>query len=469
MPQPTNPATASLGSFQPSELGLLATVAAIATALCLAIATSYAQGRQASRFLVQGEAQVLFSRLKAAVKEAPAPPSQQVLLQVLEESRAAGLLYVALVRRDGVPVLAAGKLQPGEGGLMRLSPGDVRTRDGLATGLSEPLPPRHRQQQPAFALSGEEPFEQPLEPGFPPPGRPPGPGHPFPEPFQPPPPAGGPLPEPAGPTHHLLIQFTPVLANRVLDSARTTLAVGGLAFVALILSGLWAGRLMRHRDALVRRLEHERHLGALGEMSAVLAHEIRNPLASLKGHAQLLAAALAEESPQRAKANRVVAETLRLEKLTTDLLSFVRSGSVEPVEVDPAKLLREIAAGFEGARVQVHLAGAPERWRFDPDRIRQVLLNLLENALQASGDAAPAEVSVRVGSGALLFEVRDHGPGIPPGDEQRIFEPFYTRKARGTGLGLAVANRIVAQHGGTLTALNHPEGGALFRASIPRS
>lgn len=138
----SNPESLPSRSFQPSELGLLATVAAIAIALCLAIATSHTQGRQASELLVQGEAQVLFSRLRAVLKEAPAPPSPQVLQQALEENRSAGLLYVALVRRDGLPVLSAGRIDAPDGALPRLSPGDVRTAGGLAIGLSEPLPPK---------------------------------------------------------------------------------------------------------------------------------------------------------------------------------------------------------------------------------------------------------------------------------------------------------------------------------------
>ena len=103
--------------------------------------------------------------------------------------------------------------------------------------------------------------------------------------------------------------------------------------------------------------------------------------------------------------------------------------------------------------------------------MHEVLGNLLRNALQAVEEQPPdgqrVEASVGRANGALLFAVRDSGAGVPPGDEERIFEPFLTTKVHGTGLGLAVARRIVEMHGGSITVRNHPEGGAEFRVAIP--
>src|SRR5262249_30131974 len=136
--------------------------------------------------------------------------------------------------------------------------------------------------------------------------------------------------------------------------------------------------LVRQREERTR--ERERRLASLGEMSAVLAHEIRNPLASLKGNAQLLAASLDDKA--RTKAERVVADAKRLEQLTTDLLAFVRTGDLQRAPSAPGALVRE-AAGSVDATIAVEDAAAPQAWSLDAARIRQVLVNLFDNAVAA--------------------------------------------------------------------------------------
>jgi two-component system sensor histidine kinase HydH len=204
-------------------------------------------------------------------------------------------------------------------------------------------------------------------------------------------------------------------------------------------------------------------------MSAVLAHEIRNPLASLKGHAQLLALRLDPETRERRKADRVVSEAKRLENLVTDLLAFTRSAPIERKPVDPAKLLRTAVREVGAERFTTEDANAPAEWSLDADRIRQALTNLLRNAAQAVPDGPRAEAMVALENGRLVFTIRDHGEGLASGDEERVFEPFYTTRTHGTGLGLAVASRIADMHDGSITAANHPDGGAEFRLAIPRS
>lgn len=264
----------------------------------------------------------------------------------------------------------------------------------------------------------------------------------------------------------LLIEFDPIDANALRSDARRGLAVGAVVAVVLLLIAIALIRYVLRQEALERKLEHKRRLASLGEMSAVLAHEIRNPIASLKGNAQLLVRMLPEGDKPRAKADRVVGEAERLEKLTNDLLEFARSGEIDRAPVDPAALLRDVASEVDG-EIEIDTEGAPDRWALDVRRIRQVLGNLLDNAVQASaGEPVTARATLR--DGALELSVRDRGGGIDAEDLERIFEPFYTRKTRGTGLGLAVARRLVEGHGGTLVARNHPEGGAMFIATIPK-
>src|SRR5262249_51492106 len=158
-------------------------------------------------------------------------------------------------------------------------------------------------------------------------------------------------------------------------------------------------RVVLHREALERALEQDRRLAGLGRMSAILAHEVRNPLASLKGNAQLLAMALPEGDRTRARADRVVAEAIRLETLTNDLLEFVKPGMLRRDQADPAALLRDAAAGLPepppgraAIAPEVDAAAAPPSWPLDRDRMRQVLTNLLDNARSA----ATARVAARV-------------------------------------------------------------------------
>ena len=299
-------------------------------------------------------------------------------------------------------------------------------------------------------------------------------------------------PAPPGPAFArpvLVLEFEPVVAEEMVARARRALAVSSIGAAVLMLAALVFWRLSQRFEATERRMLEQRRLSVLGEMSAVLAHEIRNPLASLKGHAQLLAERLGTGTAERAKAERVVAESLRMEALTSDLLDFARSGPLDVRPADPVALVRGSAeAAGAGEAVRVDDAGAPATWPLDEPRIRQVLMNLLSNAVQSSAGTAPQgsgttppvsgtappfsgttspEVRVGVEDGRLVIEVRDHGPGLPEGEAERIFDPFYTTRTTGTGLGLPVARRIVEAHGGSLRAENHAGGGAVFRLEIP--
>jgi two-component system, NtrC family, sensor histidine kinase HydH len=198
-----------------------------------------------------------------------------------------------------------------------------------------------------------------------------------------------------------------------------------------------------------------------------MAHELRNPLASLKGHAQLLLESLDDDPARKAKAERVVTEAMRLEGLTRDLLSFVREGPLDLRDVAPAHLVRRLADAFPRASIEPDLAAAPETMRVDEARISLALENLVRNALQAAEDA-PVKVRIERSDGATTIDVCDRGRGLPKGEEERIFEPFVTTRTRGTGLGLAVARRAVEQHGGTIRGETLADGGARFRIVLPR-
>ena len=272
----------------------------------------------------------------------------------------------------------------------------------------------------------------------------------------------------------LVVELEPLTANQLAVQADLLLwfALGTVAIV-LLLSALFA-RVLNQRARLATELERDRQLAALGEMSAVLAHELRNPLASLKGHAQLLVESLTPGAAPERKAQRVVDEAVRIEHLISDLLEFARTGELNRQAIDAWDIV--LAAAEDVGKDLVRLEspgttkpenGRPRRWRLDGARVEQSLGNVLRNAVQASPPGDKPVVSLGLDGDDLVITVRDFGDGITPGDEERIFAPFHTGRVRGTGLGLAIARRIVERHGGQIVAGNHPDGGAEIRLIFP--
>jgi two-component system sensor histidine kinase HydH len=159
---------------------------------------------------------------------------------------------------------------------------------------------------------------------------------------------------------------------------------------------------------------------------------------------------------------------VRLEQITNDLLDFVKQGELDRAPTDLGQLVQQVASEAVPAdRLVLVLPEEGVVLPVDGGKLRQLIGNLVQNAVQAAD--GPVEVDLALGEAELELTVRDHGPGLPAGQEERIFEPFVTTRVRGTGLGLAIARRIADRHGGTLTASNHPQGGALFRLTLPRS
>jgi len=283
------------------------------------------------------------------------------------------------------------------------------------------------------------------------------------------------------PLWHTIIEVEPLQADALRGAAQRSVGIGALAAASLLAVAIVLVRRESRRHADERERERQRRLASLGEMSAVLAHEIRNPLASLKGNAQLLAQMLPGGEKPRAKAERVVEEAARLEKLTSELLDFVRTGQLRRTAADPAELVRAAIAARAGdesagsesgieSGIEIDLTEAPRSWSIDADRLREVIVNLVDNA-RAAGPPVKIAVSGvrRAGARVLRIDVADRGPGVAGEDRERIFEPFVTGKTRGTGLGLAVARRVVEAHGGTLEVMENPGGGALFRLEIPEA
>ena len=205
---------------------------------------------------------------------------------------------------------------------------------------------------------------------------------------------------------------------------------------------------LREQVALKNNLE------SLGEMSAGLAHEFKNAIATLQGYAQLLQSLELNDKAQVA-AGSLLNEVRNLSGMVTAFLNFARPQPLQLEDVSVAELIRDCAQ-----ELQMELEVDADNSiviRADERMLRLALLNLLRNAAEA---APGGRVFVRARESTI--EVRDTGKGIPAADLQKIFIPFFTTKAKGHGIGLALTHRIITQHGGTLTATNSPEGGAVF-------
>lgn len=419
-------------------------LAVIGSALAVTVWQSFTSVAAVSRAVGVGQGETFLHAVRYAFR--PGQMRNEYTLQgVLEDQWQRGLRCVLLLTPDAHITRRAGTCETPDAALPELM---ARFRPGQFTRVGARLRMLDR----------------------PPPLPPPGGGEPAwgpdaPPPPPPPPPGFGPPPGPGPPS--FLIEFEPVKSMQMHAAAVRTLVIGGATLLALAAAAVAVWRLSVRAEQLQAVREHDRRLAGLGEMSAVVAHELRNPLASLKGHAQLLAEALPPEGREHRKAERVVQEAMRLEQLCEDLLGFVRSDTIAPQEVDAVTLLRDAVADLAPAAIRVVAPANAIRWRLDPLHMHQVLTNLLRNAVQSEPSGTSPEASAAIDNGALVFTVRDFGAGIPPDKLESIFDPFVTARPRGTGLGLAVARRIVSLHGGRITATNHPHGGALFRVVIP--
>jgi two-component system, NtrC family, sensor histidine kinase PilS len=239
------------------------------------------------------------------------------------------------------------------------------------------------------------------------------------------------------------------------------------------------GRVVNFQDLTeLRRLEAQsrrsERLAMVGQLAAGIAHEIRNPLASISGSIELLRQGPSASDDDRTLMAIVHREVQRLNVLIGDLLDYANPRPPQPVDFDLGVMVEETlqVARREPAFASLEMAFSVDRplpLHADPAKLRQVLWNLLRNAADA---AALGGRHVRVeawrDTGATTLVVSDDGPGIPADQLTRIFDPFFTTKSKGTGLGLATCHAIVAEHGGHIDAVSEPGKGTHMTVSLPR-
>jgi signal transduction histidine kinase len=249
------------------------------------------------------------------------------------------------------------------------------------------------------------------------------------------------------------------------------LAISGLLVNTLAEALRTAYRTVRLAEAQVRRSER---LAALGQLTAGLAHELRNPLGTIKASAEMLQGSVAAAPPvSQELAGYISSEVDRTNALVSRFLDFAR-----PLELQRSKdILGNViaaairAADLEAARAEVRLESesAPEKieFAFDAQLLERAIFNLVQNAIQASPPGSVVKLQARrLGSDAEI-QVSDSGPGVAPKHHEEIFNPFFTTKSNGTGLGLAIVAKIVSEHGGRVIVDSAAGGGSTFTIFLP--
>jgi two-component system sensor histidine kinase HydH len=275
-------------------------------------------------------------------------------------------------------------------------------------------------------------------------------------------------------------------ANR--HSAINLYAETALFLVVGVVTGLLAGRERREREryektaaelqrayddlrATVEQLLIADRHSSLGRMSAAIVHEIRNPLGAIKGAAEALETSVPRERGEFLDIIKL--ETERLNGLVTDFLRFARPRSPEMLPTPAHEVIDSVVnlarKQAERSRVQIEIFAADDLppVMMDAEQMKQVLLNLILNAIDAMPKGGCLTINVDRSGDGLVIAVKDRGEGIDPAVRATLFSPFVTTKARGSGLGLAIAHRLVSQHGGRITADDAAGGGAVFQIWLP--
>jgi two-component system OmpR family sensor kinase len=273
---------------------------------------------------------------------------------------------------------------------------------------------------------------------------------------------------PAGGGRVLILEAGAAFLAPIADVAVPYAIAAGLSLlVAGVFSvGLW----LAVRSLERARLAHGRaeRLAAVGQMAAMVAHEVRNPLGVVRGQVELLRERLAPAGRDAERVEEILAEIERVNQLTHEFLTLAREAPLERAPVDVTALAEEVAgaARLAAPAATIEVEGEPVTALGDAGRLRQALLNLALNAAQVGGDGVTVRLAVARAGGVVRVTVSDDGPGVPPALAATLFEPFVSGREGGSGLGLAVAARIAERHGGRL-ALEPSERGARFALTIP--
>jgi two-component system sensor histidine kinase HydH len=225
------------------------------------------------------------------------------------------------------------------------------------------------------------------------------------------------------------------------------------------------------------QLRRADRLAALGQLSAGIAHEIRNPLGSIKGSIEILESEVSPENPKYEFIRIIKEETTRLNSIVAEFLKFARPSkpSIEPTSlndlIESTLVLFAKQEGPSKVEIRKHLASRLPLISVDPDQIRQVLLNIILNGVQAMPEGGILDVTTRLEDeqDRVSVEISDTGTGIEEESLDRVFDPFFTTKPQGTGLGLAISHQLIKNHAGGINVRKNPDRGVTFQIELPIS
>jgi signal transduction histidine kinase len=227
--------------------------------------------------------------------------------------------------------------------------------------------------------------------------------------------------------------------------------------------------LQESRDKLIQA----ERLSTVGEVAAHVAHEIRNPLVCIGGFARSLYKEIKDDDPKKGKLQIILDEVERLERYLRDTLTFIRPLVPEFRPTDLVALIQEtfqmLSSEIDKSKVQIELSLMKNSplLEIDPDQIRQVLLNIFRNALEAMPDGGQLTVSSNFSDGFYTISVADTGVGIDKQNMEKLFTAFFTTKSTGSGLGLTISSQIINNHGGTIGLSSQPGVGTVFHITLP--
>jgi signal transduction histidine kinase len=232
-------------------------------------------------------------------------------------------------------------------------------------------------------------------------------------------------------------------------------------------------RSLRRAEASLRRSER---LAALGQLTAGLAHELRNPMGTIKASAEMLIKTSTQSRPEvmSEMAGYIGSEVDRMNSLISNFLDFARPLQIHPVEADLRAVAEDVLrqqgdlASKCGVSLSLRMPDGALMFEFDPDLLKLALSNLVQNAIQASKAGQEVEVRVAPADEEVKIFVSDHGSGIQPEHLESIFNPFFTTKPNGVGLGLAIVSKIVGEHGGHIRVFSEPGSGTRFELTVPK-
>ncbi len=228
------------------------------------------------------------------------------------------------------------------------------------------------------------------------------------------------------------------------------------------------------------QLERSRRLAALGEMAAGIAHEVRNPLGSIRLYARMLEQDLTDRPSEQGVANKIAGAARVMDGIVSDVLTFAREFRVRPALIDATELFDRVlescchdgVPGWKGVEiVRGDRAARAVAFEGDPALLQQALVNIVRNALEAMAECPGRQhgltTQAQARAGECVLSIRDTGPGISPEVVARMFNPFFTTRGTGTGLGLSIVHRIIDTHGGRIGVRNASDGGAVVEVFLP--